>query len=78
MSIRQSIWIRIDRIRHMSTFSADEECNARYENSGRETRIGRYYEKSIIPLRAVLVYAGPVYADPFIANAWRYVGGPLL
>jgi len=51
VSIRQSIWIRIDRIRYIyaSMFSADEERNARYEDSGRETRIGRYYEKGIIP-----------------------------
>jgi len=77
VSIRQSIWIRIDRIRYMRL------CSRPMRNVMRGMRIVDGKRELVVIMRrvlyrgAVLVYAGPVYADPFIANAWRYVGGPL-
>lgn len=33
--------------------------------------------RGVLYRRAVLMHTGLVYAGPFIANAWRYVGVPL-
>lgn len=75
MSIRQSVWIWIDRIRHTrSRPMRNVTRGMRIVDGERELVV---ITRRVLYRRAVLVYAGPVYADPFIANAWRYVGGPL-
>jgi len=68
---------RIDRIRHTRLRSRSMRNAARGARKVDWERELVVITRRVLYRRAVLMHAVLVYAGPFIANAWRYIGVPL-